>query len=392
MTAACGGGTSGPSVGTQAIVDVSTGVMGQILSKYGGIWALPGIALVSLAPLTASVFCATDPPAAPTFTTAEASALTQLTIGPDLSSGLTKLATLLTHWAWYELCTCTSGAVVAPGAIPGPPAGTPTSTPSLPTNTGPCASSTTSVVPFTSGQSLFVAFPGLIGGNLTGCNVAFTITVPTPPGPLLTATITHESWQTGTNVVIQTTTFVLNQSSQTHFFSLAPGTDQVRVKITASAAAGTTSIMSVVDVYCNNALPGGTASPCCPPDPATQSQLSAILAMVELLQRQLAPFAYLAGTSHVGLTGNSQFAVQGILGLSVNATVLPTNVGIEAGDPNAYFGIGWVAVGTADGFQQSVPIRHVPQLIQPVSPDVTVIGYSLNPGVTATITELVREP
>jgi hypothetical protein len=62
------------------------------------------------------------------------------------------------------------------------------------------------------------------------------------------------------------------------------------------------------------------------------------------------------------------------------------------GDPNRIYDVGWVNVGTPDGWQEPQYITSNPFVIQPVSGDVTVVGYSIPHDVTVTITELIREP
>jgi hypothetical protein len=77
----------------------------------------------------------------------------------------------------------------------------------------------------------------------------------------------------------------------------------------------------------------------------------------------------------------------------VSFGTLPSAIGSESGTPTEYFELGFLSVGTADGYQRSVRLEHNPQVWFP--PDMgsqTLVGYSLNPLVTATITELQREP
>jgi hypothetical protein len=124
---------------------------------------------------------------------------------------------------------------------------------------------------------------------------------------------------------------------------------------------------------------------------ATNSTVALIRQDVQLIQRQKVPFAYVPGSLTAGLTGNGQLAVSGILGLAVELTTLPFAIGEEDGNPLAYFGSGWVATGTADGWRSSTPIRHNPMWL-PAEPDDTLVGYSLPPGAVANIQTFVREP
>lgn len=113
--------------------------------------------------------------------------------------------------------------------------------------------------------------------------------------------------------------------------------------------------------------------------------------MVTLIQRQSVPFAYVSGTTHSGLTGTGTLSVSGILGLLVNAGV-PTSTSDIAGTPDVRIPIGRVNFGTADGYRDRDQLVTDSQVVFPaVAGLYTVIGYSLEPGVTATFTELVRE-
>lgn len=134
-------------------------------------------------------------------------------------------------------------------------------------------------------------------------------------------------------------------------------------------------------------------NPCCPPDPTTQALLDAILAMVTLVQRQSAPFSYVYGDDHTGLTGNGSFGVSGILGVSVDVTTLPGNYGQDAGTPTQLYDVGFVTLGTADGYSTSRRIDHDGTLLLPPAAGAyTTVGYTLSPGVQVSIRELIREP
>jgi hypothetical protein len=119
----------------------------------------------------------------------------------------------------------------------------------------------------------------------------------------------------------------------------------------------------------------------------------ALTNMVNLLQRQLAPFGYIPRGVYPGLVGNGQLAVQGLLGLLVNVTTLPGFLGRELGQIDTLFSVGWLDLGTADGFLSRQRITHTIWLTFPSDMSlVTLVNYTLTPGVVATITELVREP
>jgi hypothetical protein len=114
--------------------------------------------------------------------------------------------------------------------------------------------------------------------------------------------------------------------------------------------------------------------------------------MVTLIQRQSAPFGYISGTLHSGLSGTGTVAVQGILGLLLNISI-PSRAGALAGTPVSSYDVGWVNFGTSSGFEIKRLLRSDSQLVFPgVAGLWTLVGYTLLPGVTMTLTELRREP
>lgn len=114
---------------------------------------------------------------------------------------------------------------------------------------------------------------------------------------------------------------------------------------------------------------------------------------ITLIQRQSVPFASILGTLHDGLHGDGQFAVQGILGLSVSYIGGGSTIGSEPGNPNTVFDVGWLNVGDGLGFRSRERIRTNPWVwYPPDAGEITTVGYTLNPLVTASIQEILREP
>src|SRR5215472_4911457 len=140
MTAACGGGTSGPTFGAAAVVQYSSARIAELLFESGEPWLEPFIPLLALAPLVLNTFCASDPPPAPTFTQAEVDAVLQLTLGPDFTSALAKAKDWILNLIWNDTCECTSGAFVPPVA-PTQPNGSITIINPLGQQNAPCANS-----------------------------------------------------------------------------------------------------------------------------------------------------------------------------------------------------------------------------------------------------------
>jgi hypothetical protein len=131
----------------------------------------------------------------------------------------------------------------------------------------------------------------------------------------------------------------------------------------------------------------------CLTDPAVLALLQRILDLVTINQRQLAPFAYVHGNVHTGLSGDGEIAVQGLMGILVTLIDIPTFVGSEFGHPNVLFETGWVNWGNAEGWKPREFLSVSSMTSFPhAAGQYTRIGYSFSPGVTAVITELLREP
>jgi hypothetical protein len=115
---------------------------------------------------------------------------------------------------------------------------------------------------------------------------------------------------------------------------------------------------------------------------------------VTLIQRQGVPFGYLTGPVHSGLTGSGSFAVQGLLGLSVAVTGAPAGWGRSDDNPSRYIPApASVTLGSAHGVE-SVLWCNEPVTFAYASGDgaMTLVTWHCKPGVTISITELVREP
>lgn len=130
-----------------------------------------------------------------------------------------------------------------------------------------------------------------------------------------------------------------------------------------------------------------------------QQTLAAILAQlsygrrdVQIFQRNANPFAYINGTLHTGLVGVGTLAVADLVGVVTTATTIPAGISSDMATPTDYFVLGHLSFGTADGWSKSVRITHNPHLMLPIGSEVTQIAYTLRPGVTINLQELLPEP
>lgn len=394
VTAICGGGSSAPKAGLPSIIDPAVTLIAELLSAKGGKWVAGALGFQLINPLDISTFCAGDPPALPTFTSDETNAILQLQFGADFVSGIAKLKDWILHILWYEFCECTSGAL-ATYTAPSMPAGTPVLLPPAGTIATPCASSGPN--PLEQGGGSYSLRAHVVPNALVKTALRVTVTgVPTSGG----------GSPTDTTVIFRD---IKGDDMETPYFLInvpAAGGEVVKLYQWPVDAASVyanvyfsgpgSSIHGVtLEEFCNGALPGETAQPCCPPDEATQASLDLILKMVTLIQRQAVPFAYVYGSNHTGLTGDGEISpVSSLIGVSVDVTALGSAVGSAAGTPEHLFDAGYVTLGTADGWLRSrrIDADGTLELAPPGVGAITRVGYTLAPGVTVSVRELTREP
>lgn len=398
MTAICGGGTSSSRAGFGASVALTVPAIAALLNNIPTVWAVPFAAYLGLINYDLGNFCSADPPPVPTITAADAAALLTVLDPIGHTVALAKFQQLVGAYAWYSLCKCDSVATPAPPTPPSPPSGLPQINPpsvgpSYPTGLS-CA--TARIL----GDTPEAISYGSRGYNPLNGATNITLAV-TATGTR--ATVGSQGWGIGAftanrTFISQMQGFALDSSGVT----IGGGTGLVPANAvywaySANAISGYNGVehyIADVEFFCGSG-PGSGSGPVpvpCPPDFITQGLLQQILDLVTLIQRQKAPFAYVPGARHNGLTGNGQIAVAGLIGVSVILSTVPAYLGNIAGDPPELFDVGFVTLGTADGWHRSVRIEHSPTLVFPVEGSETLLGWSLAPGVVADLLELRREP
>ncbi len=393
MTALCGGGTSAPKLGTDLISQFTTARLTQLAVLRGLSWTSPWLALISLAPIAVTAFCGSDPPTISTLTTTEIDALVNLTFGTDLTSGLAKIKDMILNAIWEDICECTSGTLTPP-TYPPPVTGTPI--PQLPVSpSGTCDVWDDVRTMASSGTSQFVIRPSIYGKNPTYGKLTVGVTGMT--GASATVTVSLNAYQVGTGtlsgIALNTHLIAANGTTTTSDGYIRADTEHIALEVHVAGSTTSPTITSHAEIYCGDNRPGGTITPCCPPDESTQNQLELILKMVTLIQRQNAPFAYVSSTAHSGLSGTGSIAIQGLIGAKVDITTLPSWYGSEGTGPTQYFDLGFLTFGTPDGWPSSYRLDHDPTLMFPSRCALyTQLDYDLSPGVVVTITELLREP
>lgn len=355
-----------------------------------------------------STFCTTDPPAMPTFTAADWVNIASPWNYASHTATIDKFRDALGNLLWPTLCQCTSTTTPAVPAAPTPP-NTVSFPAQIPFQALPCLKIDT-------GYQQLTTNPLSGAGSLTLPRGATT----PAQGFLLPTGYTWIDWTyevVSSGAVHDTydftfrpansptafSSFFVNQANvgvSTHSQNLYPGTGMgnqyygfiLVLSDHTAATTGTDLLRVTVTAYCGG-QPGGAGCIACPPDPGLTALLQQILGEVTLIQRQIAPFGYIASTVHSALTGHGTIAVSDLIGVKVDIITDSATLGVSGTTPAELFERGWVTFSTADGATHSERIDHDPQLILPLNAGVyTSIQYDLNPLITVSITELVREP
>ena len=411
MTAACGGGPSAvkSGVGSSIIVDAALITEGLTLISP---WLVPFAGLIDGFVYDALAQCSTDPPAMPTWSLADLQNIIGGVLNPNFGTALQKLKATVMNYLWYQWCDCTGVPPTVPFVAPTQPSGTTVQT--FPSANGCYTGQWSGNLP-NSGSGLGAGnigsamYPNSITTTPGGVSV-FRFTSPPPTGYAYTATVTNPDPALD---VSYTLTHSCYDASGTFLGSVTrlipiPHASTKTVTGTATFPANTAEVTAIfyngtlgagpnpatlqLVWSCAGSVPGAPSGPCSS-DPATMMLLQQIWQMVQLIQRQAVPFAYVTKASHIGLTGNGQFAVQGLIGVRVMPSTIPPDTGLQIGDPDELWLDSYINWGNAAGWIRREPLTHAPYVSMPtVAGQYTLLGYSLRPGLVVDIAELAREP
>jgi len=100
---------------------------------------------------------------------------------------------------------------------------------------------------------------------------------------------------------------------------------------------------------------------------------------------------YTAGAVHTALTDQGTLALgPHCIGVQINVSSLPSFIGSEFGSPNNLWNVGWVNWGDGFGFREREFITAQTFQTFPRRPSYApALGYSLSPGVSIDVTELL---
>lgn len=419
MTVLCGGGASRPKSGVVETVVYASGALASLLNNKGGGWAVLVAPLLGVVAYSAEDLCTTDPPDDPNLTAEDYLHLLHLDDFGAVATATAKLAQLVKRWIWFEVCECESV------ATPAPPAGEylpPTGISNPQSSTiAPCWTSTASKSPFAyttspaiepTGVDFNAMFPAsaprhiLSGGPYAGHEVvardaswtSVRLAASLPAGAPPSASNTRVGLMSWTSLTPAGTSPI--GSAQ-----LATGADPTRTVHSFEASMGSNPYVSMfvysqgpsfpslvdinMDLYCGGSVAGGASTPCAS-DPAVLALLQQILSLVTVTQRHAVPFAYIPGEVLTGLTGAGFFSVQGLVSLQVEFTTLPNHYGLAEGAPDRLFDVGFISLGTDDGYQPPQRITTSPFYMR-VGSEITSVGYTFPPDIVATIRQFRRE-
>lgn len=381
---------------------VGSGFLIQLLEASAYRWLAPLAPFVPLATYNLNEFCAVDPPAQPTFTPEEANALLQLEFGTAFDTGLGKLGDLVQNRLWWAFCQCDTMATPAPPTPQPQPDGVPSYVLIYGGECGHAGPWSDTIAPTPATFRLqqrwpFTSFLNNAGtGSFSGTPLQVQFHCFVAPGDTVHATYTFRvqiTQDTGGAIVLNTRDVVVPSGGHVYAVLDSPVNAAAVQIFTSYDTAGThdnpntdARLFCAVDT-------SHTPTTCCAPDTQLVETLQAIRATVELIQRQAVPFAYIHAATHTDLTGQGHVDVEGLIGVLVNVTALPSAIGLEGGEPDVLFEVGWINWGNDDGSTPRERIQAAAQVSFPVAAgQFTRISYSLAPGVHVDLVELVREP
>jgi hypothetical protein len=426
MTVFCGGGASRPKPGVNELVIFSSSQLGSFLNNKGGLWASLAIGALGVLTYQATQLCETDPPAQPTLTATDYSALLKLEPAGELTTALGKLRDLITRAVWFDLCECSSGTTPAPptNLLP-PPAGvtlpdyglTPCAQPRLLVDVRGGVNSNDQLSNITR-----QAFPNLpiVLSSTTDQNYLSQDIAEIPPSwtnVYSTTQLVSGSTPSGFGYAVDVSTFGANGARRS---SLLLSTVTSAVPFDRSPDSGASAFNALdryfsVNAWANNSqitngrvewtmnvtCSGQSATqPGCCLDPTLYALVTQLMQQVNLiredttlLQRYGLPFAYTTGATHAGLVGSGSLPLARAVGLRIGVDAHPASNPTHIGMPAYIMDLGWISVLTPDGMLDEIRLTRLSTTwMSKLIPSATTLGWGLREGVTITITELLAEP
>lgn len=409
------------------IVSVGSEAVSALLSVLG--MELPALAVQAIAAtisLSSPAFCSGDPPADPHPTQTDVFNAIQFQNPVVSTPALLKLSQWFLSYYWYQICECVSVTTPQPPALTNP--GPTIDNPGLPVS-GPNAcfdrSATFTTTSNNTANQVIDVTNQLLPTNgvpqTFNCNAGSLVSVPCTLWPI-PPTATKVEF---INQILQNQSSVVSNdfSAASVLFGTSGFSGGTSLEI-ATPGEPQRSVVTVVPNTNGPWIPGSThwgvslgvnfqfSGPhytdsysieaigtcngpplepgCCPPDPLIDQKLTQIIGYLTYLINKPsgALTAYTKGAVHSGLTGSASIPVSNLAGVLVDVTANPPSRVLE-GNPAYVYDLGWMSLLTGDGMIQEQRISRLQQMWFPQLMGLAVtFGYFLNPGVTATITEL----
>jgi hypothetical protein len=147
-----------------------------------------------------------------------------------------------------------------------------------------------------------------------------------------------------------------------------------------------------ISFFCSGQQPTGVATPCCPPDPSVDIRLRSIQNMLEYVMDHLpssASSTISVGTQHPAVTGDGTLTlVASCAAVRVHVTTDLSTWPNHPGSPNYYLSMGFITSIAAGSPLKGWRLVYGSQTF-PIAAYADQIGYTLPPGITATVTELL---
>jgi hypothetical protein len=431
MTALCGGGPSAPLSSSSTTIELTVAAIASFIVPFVGDVTAAVLAplIIAVADVVAPVFCATDPPADPGITAAIVA--DALALPPTLTTfdSIKKIENWFLHQYWFQICHCTT--VTTPAAAPPSNPGTVQVNTGLPKgNSQPCWNVTVPwTVPAVSGfpGNADLYAQGLPSGvpivptwtdSTLGVGAVHAVPINTQITNMVLSMTVNEAFVSTAGVYVMQGGTLSSNGDGTQFIFGGGGTDvQVGFLLTDPLTKTNTSANGFFDkthphwwsLWVGNydsvahsgtislsftCPPGVAYTTCCLADPLLDGELQKILQYVQAIYAGLpVPISSFAeATVHSGLTGNGSITFSGLpVALKVTLTTIPPWIGLDVGSPNFYFDVGFLAFATSEGSYASTRITFATEVMT-VPLLSSSVGYTLDNGVIASITELVRGP
>lgn len=162
---------------------------------------------------------------------------------------------------------------------------------------------------------------------------------------------------------------------------------------TAAPPPSSSSPSQPADIIIPPVLSCGTTADLCTAVRQLDQRLTQIYTLVTLIQRHAAPFAYVPGAVHSGLTGTGSFAISGLLGLRVQLASEHPGEPILPGNPPYLWNQGWLSVNDSNGLLEEKRLtRDGMEWFPRFMETATSFNWDVAAGVTMVVTELEAEP